>query len=262
MQDNLLTYPFVKKEDFENIERENKQLREDKDKLYVELGSTKELVEVFGDINKLIGYSLNKDEKSDEVKEIKKNLKEISSIEKLSKLTSDNIKFKIELNNKLKIIEDLNIKIKELQEEIRRIIETQEAKDSKNKQTIFKIRNIDELMKDKLKENELMELKNNQLKLLNEQLQKELTKKAYKLGYIGEEEQKPLIAYSVKEDKHILRRINKIKKLMNSRFLRDKKQEKAKMLLFDVKQSISLMPEENQKPYKEAISKFDEVLNG
>ena len=96
MQDNLLTYPFVKKGDFEGKEQELKELREKYNLLYAELNGLKELFDSnLLDLNKLIQYGISKDEKSEEVKEIKKRLKDVSSIEKLSQLTSDNIKYKV-----------------------------------------------------------------------------------------------------------------------------------------------------------------------
>ena len=263
MQDNLLTYPFVKKGDFEGKEQELKELREKYNLLYAELNGLKELFDSnLLDLNKLIQYGISKDEKSEEVKEIKKRLKDVSSIEKLSQLTSDNIKLKVELNNSKKIIGDLNKTITELQMEIKRMMDEQQAKDNTNRQMIFKIRNIDEMMKDKLKSNEELESKNKQLMELNKTLIRELTIKARKLGYIGEDEQKPLLVYSPQDNRFIARKISKIKKLINARFIKGKKMEKAKGYLFDVKQSIALMPEESQKQYKEAIRQFDEVLNG
>ena len=261
-QDNLLTYPFVKKEDYESLQYANKQLREKCDMLYAELESLKELFDTnLLDLNKLIEYSYRKDEKSEEVKEIRKRLKEVSSIEKLSLLTSDNIKMKIELNGKIKLIDGLNKSIIGLNDEIKKMIEAQQHKDNANKQMIFRIRNIDELMKEKLMENELLESKNKELMSLKNNLIAELTANARKLGYIGDE-QKPMLVYSPRDDRFLNKKLNKIKRLLNAKFMRDKKLEKAKRMLFDVKQNIALMGDETQQHYKDTISKFDGALNG
>lgn len=262
-QDNLLTYPFVRKEEFESIQLENQKLREQIDVMYAEFNQLKGFLDGgMLDINTLIEYSIGKKTKAteEEIAKIEKRLKDISNIDKVSKLTSDNIKYKVELNDKDKIIIGLKSGIKLLQIEFDRVVNEQKAKEERDKKTIFNIRNADDMMKQKLKENELLEFRNNELKGLNEALQRDLTKKAYKLG-IGNSIQKPLIAYSPYDDKVISRKIRKIKKLIKAKFLRTKKIEKAKQVLFDVKQSIALMPEENKKQYEIMIKQFDEVLN-
>jgi hypothetical protein len=107
-----------------------------------------------------------------------------------------------------------------------------------------------------------LEFKNNELKGLNEALHNDLSKKALKLGYGG---QKPMIAYAPQDYKMINRKLRKIKKLLNSKFMRKfmrvRKTEKAKGLLFEVKQSIALMPDDNDKRFlQDELKQFDEVL--
>ena len=271
MQDNLLTYPFVRKEEFESIQLENQKLREQIDVMYAEFNQLKGFLDMgMLDINTLIEYSIGKKTKAteEEIAKIEKRLKDISNIDKVSKLTSDNIKYKVELNDKDKIISNLNNGIKLLQQELDRVVNEQKANEERDKKTIFNIRNADDMMKQKLNENEQLEFKNNELKSLNDALQKDLAKKAYKLGY-GETMQKPMIAYAPNsrgltsgiDDKLISRKLRKIKKLLKSRYFRTKKTEKAKQVLFEIKQSIALMPDENKKQYEQMIRQFDEVLN-
>lgn len=272
-QDNLLTYPFVRKEEFENIQRENTELRKQIDVMYAEFNLLKEFLDMgMLDINTLIEYSIgkkgsSKDESSkqtkateEEIAKIEKRLKEISSIDKVSKLTSDNIKYKVELNDKGKVIARLNREIKSAKDELKRMVDEQKAREDRDKKTIFSIRNVDDIMKQKLKENEQLEFKNNELKSLNEALHKDLAKKAYKLGYVGGVTQKPFIAYAPQDDKIISKKLRKIKKLIKAKFFKAKKMEKAKQMLFDIKQTIALMPDESKKQYEQTIKQFDEVL--
>lgn len=263
-QDNLLTYPYVRKEEFEATQLENQKLREQIDVMYAEFNQLKGFIDGgMLDINTLIGYSIGEKTKAneEEIAKIEKRLKEISSIGKLSKLTSNNIKYKVELNDKDKVIAMLRSGIKALQEEMERVADEQKAKEERDRKTIFNIRNIDDMMKQRLKENEQLEFKNNELKGLNESLQKDLTKKVLKLGYAGDTIQKPMITYAPQDNRIINRKLKKIKILLKAKFFRAKKMEKAKQILFEVKQSIALMPEESKKQYEQAIRQFDEVLN-
>lgn len=271
-QDNLLTYPFVRKEEYEATQLANQKLREQIDVMYAESNQTKSFIDMFLlDFNTLIEYSIGKKTKvtEEEIAKIEKRIKEISSIDKLSRLISDNIKYKVELNDKDKIIISFKDKIIALQAELTRIADEQKAKEEKDRKTIFNIRNADDIMKQKLKENEQLEFKNNELKSLNESLQKDLTKKAYKLGYSGEV-QKPmveskvssptLIAYAPRDDRIISKKLRKIKRLVKAKWFKQRKMDKAKQILFEVKQSVALMPEENKKQYSPIIEQFDEVL--
>lgn len=269
-QDNLLTYPFVRKEEFESTQLENSKLREKIDLMYAEFNQLKGFLDMgMLDINTLIEYSTGKKTKGteEEIAKIEKRLKEISNIDKVSRLTSDNIKYKVELNDKDKIIIGLKSGIKLLQIEFDRVVNEQKAKEERDKKTIFNIRNADDMMKQRLKDNELLEFKNNELKSLNEALQKDLTKKAYKMGYDGGLKQPMIVSkvtsfdYSIHDDKAISRKLRKIKKLIKSKFFKLKKIEKAQQILFDVKQSIALMPDENKKQYEQAINQLDVVLN-
>lgn len=264
--DNLLTYPFVRKEEFENLELENVKLRKDYDKLFAELNDIRSMFDDnLLDLTKIIELSGKKTKGNEaEIEEIKKKLKEVTSIERLSRLTSDNIKFKVELNNKENMIKEINAQKGKLQDELQRMVKERELREDKDKKTIFAIRNVDDIMKQKLKENELLENKNNELKALNEQLKKELQKNALKLGYIKGDNSRgetPLISYSPRDAMYLSKKISKIKKLIRAKYFREKKLEKAKLLLFDVKQSVALMPEENKKHYEIIISQFDGVLN-
>ena len=262
-QDNLLTYPFVRKEEFEDIQLENQKLREQIDVMYAEFNQLKGFLDMgMLDINTLIEYSIGKKTKGteEEISKIEKRLKEISNIDKVSKLTSDNIKYRVELNDRDKIIVKHKSEISILQEELKRIVDEQKAKGERDKRTVFNIRNADDMMKQRLKDNELLEFKNNELKSLNGVLQKDLAKKAHKLGYTGSDMQKPMIAYAPRDDKVISRKIRKIKKLLKAKFFKSKKMNKAKQILFEIKQSIALMPEESRKQYEQIIGQFDEVL--
>lgn len=264
VQDNLLTYPFVRKEEFDNVQLENQKLREQIDIMYAEFNQLKGFLDMgMLDINTLIEYSIGKKTKGteEEIAKIEKRLKEISNIGKVSKLTSDNIKYKVELNDKDKIILGFKSDIKTLHQELKRVIDEQKANEERDKKTIFSIRNADDIMKQKLRDNEQLEFKNNELKSLNNTLQIDLTKKAYKLGYIGENIQKPMIVYAPQDDRIINRKIKKIKKLLSYKYFRTRRIEKAKQILFDIKQNVALMPDDNKKQYEQIIEQFDEVLN-
>ena len=263
-QDNLLTYPFVRKEEFESVNLENQKLREQIDVMYAEFNQLKEFLDMgMLDINTLIEYSIGKKTKSseDEIAKIEKRLKEISSIDKVSKLTSDNIRYKVELNDKDKVIVGLKRDVDLLKVELKRVIDEQKSKEDNNKKTIFIIRNLDDNMKQKLKENEKLEFKNKDLQNLNKNLHKELVTKALKLGYSVEAKQQPMIAYVPSDDNVVNRKLRKIKRLIKSKFMRARKMEQAKHILFDVKQIIALMPNENKKQYEQIIRQFDEALN-
>lgn len=152
-QDDLLTYPFVRKEEFESIQLENTKLREKIDVMYAESNQTKSFIDMFLlDFNTLIEYSIGKKTKAteEEIAKIEKRIKEISSIDKLSRLVSDNIKYKVELNDKDKVITGLKDEIKVLQEELKRVVDEQKANEERDKKTIFSIRNVDDIMKQKL----------------------------------------------------------------------------------------------------------------
>src|SRR3990167_991203 len=260
-QDDLLTYPFVRKEEFGAIQLENNKLREQIDVMYAEFNQLKGFLDMgMLDINTLIEYSIGKKTKAteDEIAKVEKRLKDISNIDKLSKLTSDNIKYKVELNDKDKKIIGLMKDIDLLKQELNRIVDEQDKKEEKDKKTIYTLRNLDDNMKQKLKENEQLEYKNNELKKLNEALHSDLTKKALKLGL-----HKPMIAYAQQDYKLINRKLRKIKKLLKSKFMRTRKMEKANHILFEVKQSIALMPDDKDRQFlQDAIKQFDGVLNG
>ena len=261
-QDNLLTYPFVRKEEFDVVRLDNQKLREQIDVMYAEFNQLKGFLDMgMLDINTLIEYSIGKKTKAteEEITKIEKRLKEISSIDKLSKLTSNNIKYKVELNDRDKIIIGLKNDAEALQTELKRVVAEQNAKEEKDKKTILTLRNLDDSMKQKLKENEKMEFKNDELKKLNEALHNDLAKKALKLGYGV---QRPMIAYAQQDYKMINRKLRKVKKLMKSKFMRTRKIEKAKHILFEVKQNIALMPDNKDKQFlQDEIKQFDEVLN-
>src|SRR3990167_10730066 len=154
VQDNLLTYPFVRKEEFESVNLENQKLREQIDVMYAEFNQLKGFLDMgMLDINTLIEYSIGKKTKAteEEITKIEKRLKEISSIDKLSKLTSDNIKYKVELNDRDKIIIGLKNDAEALQTELKRVVAEQNVKEEKDKKTILTLRNLDDSMKQKLK---------------------------------------------------------------------------------------------------------------
>ena len=91
-QDDLLTYPFVRKEEFDVVRLDNQKLREQIDVMYAEFNQLKGFLDMgMLDINTLIEYSIGKKTKvtEEEIAKIEKRLKDISSIDKLSKLTSD-----------------------------------------------------------------------------------------------------------------------------------------------------------------------------
>ena len=262
-QDNLLTYPFVRKEEFEATQLENSKLREQIDLMYAEFNQLKGFLDMgMLDINTLIEYSIGKKTKAteEEIKKIEQRLKDISSIDKVSKLTSANIKYKVELNDKDKVIIGLKNEVNLIKGELKRVVDEQNVKEEGDKKNIYLLRNLDDTMKQKLKENEQLGFRNDELKGLNEGLHKDLTRKALKLG-IGQ--QKPMIAYGRPQDYKIInRKLRKIKKLLKSKFMRARKQEKAKHILFDVKQSITFMPDDNDKRFlQDEIKQFDEALN-
>ena len=262
VQDNLLTYPFVRKEEFESVNLENQKLREQIDVMYAEFNQLKGFLDMgMLDINTLIEYSIGKKTKSteEEIAKIEKRLKDISNIDKVSKLTSDNIKYKVELNDKDKIITGLKNDAKVLQTELKRVVAEQNAKEEKDKKTIFILRNLDDNMKQKLKDNEKLEFRNVELKKMNEDLHNDLSKKALKLGYGG---QKPMIAYAPQDYKLINRKLRQIKKLLKSKWFRQNKIERAKHILFEVKQSVALMQDNKDKQFlQDEVKRFDEVVN-
>jgi len=245
-QDDLLTYPFVRKEKFEATQLENQELRERIDVMYAEFNQLKGFLDMgMLDINTLIEYSIGKKTKAteDEIAKVEKRLKDISNIDKLSKLTSDNIKYKVELNDKDKKIIGLMKDIGLLTQELNRIVDEQTKKEEKDKKTIVTLRNLDDNMKQKLKENEQLEYRNDELKKLNNSLHDDLTKKAYY--------------------KLINKKLRKIKRLIKSKFMKARKMERAKHILFEVKQSIALMSDSKDKQFLQDETKaFDEVLNG
>ena len=245
-QDDLLTYPFVRKEEFGAIQLENNKLREQIDVMYAEFNQLKGFLDMgMLDINTLIEYSIGKKTKAteDEIAKVEKRLKDISNIDKLSKLTSDNIKYKVELNDKDKTIIGLMKDVGLLKQELNRIVDEQTKKEEKDKKTIVTLRNLDDNMKQKLKENEQLEYRNDELKKLNNSLHDDLTKKAYY--------------------KLINKKLRKIKRLIKSKFMKARKMERAKHILFEVKQSIALMSDSKDKQFLQDETKaFDEVLNG
>src|SRR3990167_4019172 len=140
VQDNLLTYPFVRKEEFESVNLENQKLREQIDVMYAEFNQLNGFLNMgMLDINTLIEYSIGKKTKAteEEIKKIEQRLRDISSIDKLSKLTSDNIKYKVELNDKDKTITRLMKDIDLLKQELNRIVDEQDKKEEKDKKTIY-----------------------------------------------------------------------------------------------------------------------------
>ena len=271
-QDNLLTYPFVRKEEFETIHLENQKLKEQIDVMYAEFNQLKGFLDMgILEINTLIEYSIGKKTKAteDEIIKIEKRLKDISNIDRLSKMTSDNIKYRVEINDRDKIITGLKNDIKTLQIELKRVVDEQTAKEEKDKITIFTLRNLDDTMKQRLKENETQEFRNDELKKLNEALHNDLAKKALKLEYGGHKHMmksmtssSTMIAYAPQDYRMINKKLRKVKKLLKAKFMRTRKIEKAKRILFEIKQNIALMPDSKDKQFlQDEIKSFDEVVN-
>ena len=221
---NFEMYPFVSKEEFQKYKRLYEEQKEVNDELHNKLD--------------LFNFALNGEKINDK---------------KFSEIMKQNIINEIKIKQQEKQAKDLNIDIEKLKQNIKKNENEKKTEEDRIKFYVQKWINIEESTQQKVKLLEETEYKLNKA-------QKELEKvQNLKIDVLKEIKEYPPYDHN-KEYKKINKILLQIEKKINAKFFRDKKREKAKHLLFDVKKKISFMDKSQKDFYQEKIERLENDL--
>jgi len=246
MTDEMLSYPYVKKDDLESLQRRYEDQRKLNDDLHARLDEQQYLIDDGAlNLTKAIQAVTGKaDEKT--IKEIRENLKEIAKIERLSELLSQNIILQKSLKNKEKGLSVANLEIGRLRQQIARMQKEKDEKEERDRQAIMSLRNIEETTKEKINAKDKAEFELEQInhrivdaKDIHQKILIEIKEGLQKIEHNGAKQVSVMLS---PEERRFMKDLERIKSLSQSRFMRERKLYKARKIYFMLSQQLQFFP--------------------
>lgn len=235
MQDgiNFEMYPFVSKEEFNKYKRLYDEEKVRNDDLHNKLD--------------LFNYALSEGKIKDT---------------KLTEVMKQNIMHEIKIKSQEKKMQDLKESMEKLKHNIKRMENEKTAEETRVKMNVQKWINVEESTKQKVKLLEEIDFKLKKAQKEFDEIQKIKISVIKEIkGYLPPEEQKiTLLNYKPREEKRIYKTLKQIERKINAPLFKERNKEKARHLLFEVKQSISFMDEKQKEAYSKEIKRLENAI--
>ena len=229
---NFEMYPFVPKEDLTKYKRLYEEQKDRNDDLHNKLD--------------LFNYALNEGKIKDT---------------KLNEVMRQNILFEIKHKAQEKKMNELSSEISDFKERITQMEQEKAYEEERSKKAVHRLIHVEESTIQKVKLLEEIDYKLGKSQKELEQIQKLRVQIITEIkGVLPQEEIKLLPSLQARENRKINKALKQITKRMNAPFFKEKNRERARQLLFDVRQSVSLLDDSQKEIYEKEIERIENVI--